>query len=197
MDKGREFALELADLLKSECGVHRKIITSGNPQANSMIERCHQTLANVICTWQMRDKHDLDPEFGWSGMLAACRKAVNSAVHTTSPATPSQLALGWDALLNVSFEADWQHIEERKQKLITQNDARENATRVPHACNVGDVMTVNTCKQRKHGHDPNLGPCRTTQAHDNGAVQLVKVADDNGGAVCETWNIRNINLRRT
>jgi len=68
MDKEREFALEVADLLKSECGMHHKIITSRNPEANSMIERCHQTLANMIRTWQIRDKHDLDPEFGWSGV---------------------------------------------------------------------------------------------------------------------------------
>jgi len=130
VDKGREFALAVADLLKSKCGVHRKIITSRNPQANSMIEWCHQTLANMICTRQIRDKHDLDPEFGWPGMLAACRKAMNSTVHATSRATPSQLAFGRDALLNVSFEADWQCIEEQKQKLITQNNKRENATRV-------------------------------------------------------------------
>jgi len=162
-----------------------------------MIERCHQTLANMIRTRQTKDKNDLDPEFGWSGMLAACRKAVNSALHATSCATPSQLAFGWDAPLNVSFEADWQHIKEQKQKLITQNDKHENAARVPHQCDVGDIVTVNTGKKRKRGHDPNLGPCRTTQAHVNGTVQLVKVTDDNGGAVCETWNIRNINPRRT
>ena len=146
MDKGREFALEVADLLKSKHGVHRKIVTSRNAQANPMTEKCHQTLANMIRTQQIRDKHDLDPEFGWSGVLAACRKAVNSTVHTTSRATPSQQAFGWDALLNVSFEADWQHIEEQKQKLITQNNQRENATRIPHACNVGGIVTVDTSK---------------------------------------------------
>ena len=58
-------------------------------------------------------------------------------------------------------------------------------------------MTVNTGKQPKHGHDPNLGPYRITQVYDNGTVQLVKVADDNGGAVDETWNIQNVNPRRT
>jgi len=197
MGKGREFALEVADLFKSEYGIHRKIITSRNPQANSMIERCHQTLANMICTWQIRDKHDLDPEFGWSGVLAACRKAINSTVHTTSHATPSQLVLGCNALLNVSFKANWQYTKEQKQKLITQNNKRENATRIPHAYNVGDIVTVDTGKQRNPGHDPNLGPYRITQVYDNGTVQLVKVADDNGGAVYETWNIRNVNPRRT
>jgi len=197
MDKGREFALEVADLLKSEHGIHRKTITSRNPQANSMIEQCHQTLANMIRTRQIRDKHDLDPEFGWSGVLAACRKAMNSTVHTTSRATPSQLVFGRNALLNVSFEANWQHIKEQKQKLITQNNKCENATRIPHQCNVGDIVTADTGKQHKHGHNPNLGPCWITQSHDNGAVQLVKVADDNGGPVYETWNIRNVNPRRT
>jgi len=197
MDKAREFALEVADLLKSQYGIHCEIITSQNSRANSMIERCHQTLANMICTRQIKDKHDLDPEFGWSSMLAACRKAMNSTVHTTSRATPSQLVFGRDALLNVSFEADWQYIKERKQKLITQNNKRENATRIPHQYNVGDIVTVNTGKQRKHGPDPNLGPYWITQVYDTGAVQLVKVTDDNGGAVYETWNIRNVNPCRT
>jgi len=66
MDKGTEFALETADLLKSECGVHHKIIVSRKPQGNSMIERCHQTLANMLGARQTREKHNLDPEFGWS-----------------------------------------------------------------------------------------------------------------------------------
>jgi len=197
MDNGREFAPEVADLLVSECGTHRKIVASGNPQANSMTEWCHQTLANMIRTRQMRDKNDLDPEFGWSSELAACRKAMNSAVHTTSRAAPSQLVFGCDAPLDVSHKADWLHIEEQKKKLVTQNNKRENAARVPHACNVGDIVTFNTGKQRKHGHDPNLGPHRTTQAHGNGTVQLVKVACDNGGAPNETWNILNVNPRRT
>jgi len=197
MDKGTEFALETADLLKSERGVHRKIIASRKPQVNSMIEQCHQTLANMLGARQTREKRNLDPEFGWSGVLAACRKAVNSAVHTTSLATPSQLVFGRNALLDVSFEANWQHIKELKQKLVTQNNKREKTTQIRHQCNVGDVVTVDTGKQRKHGHDPNLGPCRTTQAHDNGTVQLINVADDNGRAVCETWNIRNVNPRRT
>jgi len=122
---------------------------------------------------------------------------VNSAVHTASLATRSQLVFGRNALLDVSFEANWQHVKERKQKLVTQNNKRENTTRIPHKCNVGDVVMFHTGKQRKRGHDPNLGPCWTTHAHDNGTVQLIKVADDNGRAICETWNIRNVNPRRT
>jgi len=67
--------------------------------------------------------------FGFEGILAACRKAVNSTVHTTAHATPSQLVFGRDAMLNATFQADWQFIRERKQRLIIQNNKRENAKR--------------------------------------------------------------------
>ena len=38
VDKGKEFAGEVSDTLTNECGIHRKFVTSWNPQANSMIE---------------------------------------------------------------------------------------------------------------------------------------------------------------
>jgi len=110
MDKGSEFAAEVRDTLKNECGFVRKIITSRNPQSNSMIERCHKTLHNMIRSAQTMDKRDLDKFFGFQGVLAACRKAMNSTVHTTSRATPTQLVFGHDAMLNASFQADWQLI---------------------------------------------------------------------------------------
>jgi len=48
VDKGREFAREVSETLQNEHGVKRKIVTSRNPQSNSMIERCHITLHNMI-----------------------------------------------------------------------------------------------------------------------------------------------------
>ena len=70
-------------------------------------------------------KADLDKHFGFSGILAAIRHAVNALVHTTTRATPSQLVFGRDKLLNVNFVADWQCIKDRKQRLILQNNKRE------------------------------------------------------------------------
>jgi len=114
-------------------------------------------------------------------------------VHTTARATPTQLVFGRDAMLNATFQADWQFIKERKQRLIIQNNKRENAKGKPHTHNVGNVVVVKAGKGRKHGS--NLDPMRITQAYDNGTVKLVKVADNNGGAVSQTWNIRNIEPR--
>ena len=99
-------------------------------------------------------------------------------------------------MLNASFEADWQFIRERKQRLIVQNNKRENAKWVPHTCSVGDTAVVKAGMQSKHGHAPYLGPMRITQVCDKGAVKLVKVANNNGGAVSQTWNIWNIEPRK-
>ena len=87
-----------------------------------MIERCHKTLHNMIRSLGIKDKNDLDPIFGLKGILAACCKAMNATVHTTSRAMPTQLVIGHNVILNVSFKADWQFIKERKQKLIIQNN---------------------------------------------------------------------------
>jgi len=104
---------------------------------------------------------------------------------------------GRDAMLNATFQADWQFIKERKQRLIIQNNKRENAKQKPHAHNAGDVAAVKAGKGRKHGSNPHLGPMRIAQVHDNGTVKLVKVTDNNGGAVSQTWNIRNVEPRMT
>jgi len=56
MDEGREFAREVSETLQNECGVKWKIVASRNPQSNSMIERCHKTLHNMIHSAQIKEK---------------------------------------------------------------------------------------------------------------------------------------------
>jgi len=111
LDKGKEFAREVSETLKNKHGVKRKIITSRNPQVNSMVERCHKTIHNMIRSAQIKDKRDLDSFLGFKGVVAACWKAMNSAVHTTARAMPAQLVFARDAMLNASFQADWQFIK--------------------------------------------------------------------------------------
>ena len=79
----------------------------------------------MICTRAISGKADLDKD-GWTGVLSTIRDAVRSLVHTTTRAMPTQLVFGRDAFLNILFEADWQYIKDRKQKLILQNNKREN-----------------------------------------------------------------------
>ena len=196
MDQGGEFAAEVSKALKEEHGINRKITTSRNPQANSIVERVHQVVGNVIRTRAIKGKADLleqalDPNRPWDGVLAAVRHAVNATVHTTSRATPTQLVFGRDALLNVSFEADWQYVKDRKQQRILHNNRRENATRAEHTYKVGDQVMVRLDPSRKLDGARFAGPYAAHQVHDNGTVRLSRVAD-NGGAVYQTWNIRNV-----
>jgi len=114
---------------------------------------------------------------------------MSSTVHTTARATPTQLVFGREAMLNASFQADWQFIKERKQRLIIQNNKCENAKRKPHKYNVGDAVVVKAVAGRKYGSNPYLNPMRITQVNDNSSAKLIKVADNNGKAVSQTWNI--------
>ena len=190
MDRGSEFAAEVSAALKNEYGIKRKLITTRNPQANSIIERIHQVVGNMIRTRDIRGADDLDPDFPWMGVLSAVRQAVRSLVHTTTRATPTQLVFGRDALLNISFEADWQYIKERKQHRILQNNKAENAKRRPHTYQPNDQVMVQEDPHRKLEGARYSGPYTVTQVNDNGTVQLSKAT--NGGAVLSTWNIRNV-----
>jgi hypothetical protein len=196
MDQGGEFAAEVSKALREEYGINRKITTSRNPQANSIVERVHQVVGNMIRTRAIKGKADLleqalDPNRPWDGVLSAVRHAVNATVHATSRATPTQLVFGRDALLNVSFEADWQYVKDRKQQRILHNNRRENATRAEHTYKVGDQVMVRLDPSRKLDGARFTGPYAAHQVHDNGTVRLSRVAD-NGGAVYQTWNIRNV-----
>jgi transposase InsO family protein len=190
MDRGREFMGEVRDMLKDDYGIVRKPITTRNPQANAMVERAHQTIHNLIRSQQIRGKSDLVGG-DWSGLLSAVGFAMRATVHATARATPSQLVFGRDAMLNVGFEADWQYIKERKQRLIVQNNKRENATRLPHVYSVGDQVLVATDPNRKHGEDRYKGPFEVTAVNDNGTLTL-RQDTPRGGAVLQTWNLRNI-----
>ena len=116
---------------------------------------------------------------------------MRATVHTTSRATPSQLVFNRDAMHNVGFRADWKYIKDRKQKLILQNNTRENKTRRPHTYAVGDKVLVQQDPNQKHGKDPYKGPYEIVQVYDNGTVKL-RQGTNNGGAVTQTWNIRAI-----
>lgn len=75
--------------------------------------------------------------------------------------------------------------------MIQKNNDRENRTRRPHDYAVGDKVMVLASKTRKHGSDQYLGPQTVDAVYDNGTVRLRRDTA-NGGAVYQTWNIRNI-----
>ena len=101
---------------------------------------------------------------------------------------------GRDALLNVSFEADWETIRKRKQRLINYNNARKNVTRRKYTYTVGQQVDIRLQPNRKAGEDHFKGPYTVTRVNENGTVELTKAT--NNGAVSQTWNIRNVEPRK-
>ena len=190
MDRGREFRAEVEKLLKDEYGIRRKLISTRNPQANSMVERAHQTIHNLLATQGIKSREDL-PNGTWDGILSAVRFTMRATIHTTTRATPAQLVFGRDAIHNTRFEANWQFIKERRRNVIQQNNDRENAKRTPHTYKVGNTVMIEQYQHRKYGQPKYNGPYVVDTVNDNGTVRL-RHATANGGTVYQTWNARNI-----
>ena len=61
MDRGTEFMAEFSDMIQNEYGIKRKLISTQNPQANSVSERVHQVIGNMLRTFEVQ-KQELDQE---------------------------------------------------------------------------------------------------------------------------------------
>ena len=109
-------------------------------------------------------------------------------MHTTMQATPMQLVFGRDVILNIQFEADWEYIKNRKQKLINYNNKRENSKRVPYTYQVNQLvmLDVTGTTKSKYAKNPYQGPYKVLQVNDNATVVLAI------RPLIDTVNIRNV-----
>ena len=111
---------------------------------------------------------------------------MRSTVHTTLQATSMQLVFGRDAIMNLTFNANWQLIKQRKQMLINQNNAKENSKRIPHQYKPKDLVLVKNEQSTKFGKDAYNGPWTIQEVRNNGTVKIAK------GLVSDIYNICNI-----
>jgi hypothetical protein len=111
--------------------------------------------------------------------------AVRATYHTTLQASPMQLVFGRDAILNIKHVSNWEHIRERKQLRINENNKRENKSRREHNYSLGDKILVKARKHSKHELEFD-GPYEITQVNDNVTVRFQK------GIVNDVVNIRRI-----
>lgn len=70
-------------MVEKDYGIKHKIITMNYPQANYILERVHQTLENHVRAIEVHKNAHLEPQYLWSGVLAATDFAFRSAHHTT------------------------------------------------------------------------------------------------------------------
>ena len=168
----------------NDYGIKRKPIVVRNPQANAIVERIHQVIANMIRTFELESNY-LDEDDPWKGILSATAFAVRSTYHTTLKKTPGQLVFGRDMIFNVQHIANWEYIRQNKQKLIEKNNKAENAKRIEHSYKVGDPVLVKRGTENKY-ESPYRGPYNILKVNDNGTVCL------RVGAVEDNYNIRRL-----
>ena len=94
-------------------GIRGRPIASKNPQANSLCERMHQTVANSL-----RAMRQMNPPDGIQAAtqlvdtaLANCLFAVRSTVHSALQASPGSLAFSRNMILDIRMIADWTPIQ--------------------------------------------------------------------------------------
>ena len=184
-DNGSEFLREFADMIKDDYGIEKKGTTVRNPQANSILERIHQTLGNILRTFELH-KSEMNIGDPWDGVLAAAMFALRATYHTTLKATPSQLVFGRDAITNIMFEANWEEIKKQKQKRIHENNKKENSKRIEHEYKPNEKVLYQKTSMSKYKHNPWEGPYKIHSVYDNGTVLIQK------GAYLERVNIRLI-----
>ena len=184
-DRGSEFiGSEFQELLKEEYNIKTKPITVKNPQANSILERIHQVLGNMIRTFELEER-DIDENDPFSGILAAVAWATRSTYHTTLHTTTGQLVFGRDMVLNVTHLANWYDITKRKQEVINQNNKRENSKRIDYDFSVGEKVLIERHGARKIER-PYDGPYKIVRIHTNGTITIER------GAITERINIRRV-----
>ena len=190
LDQGTEFMKEFVQTIKGDYGIKMHPITKRNPQANSMVERCHQTIGNIIRTFT-EDFGELDEDEPWKGIIAAAKFACHATIHTTLNASPSQLVFGRDAILNTRFEANWETIRQRKQARIDYNNKRENAKRIAHTYRVNDKVMLRDKApdevDNKFGSPEWEGPYHIVEINkQQGTVRL------RNGSIIQKYNLRKI-----
>jgi hypothetical protein len=184
-DRGSKFmGHEFIKMVTKDYGIKKRPISVRNPQANAVLERVHQTIGNIARTFELENNY-LDETDPWAGILSATAFAIRSTYHTTLKASPGQLVFGRDMMFNIKHVANWHAIRANKQKLIHQNNERENANRIPHEYEVGDKVLLLRNQPNKYER-PYDGPYVIQKVLTNGTVHLKM------GAVTDTVNIRRL-----
>ena len=91
VDQGNESLVKLKIMIQADYGIKIKAITSRNPLANSIWERVHQTIGNIIRTLKVQAMllNDKNP---WDWILASTMFALCTIEHITKHHTQAQLA---------------------------------------------------------------------------------------------------------
>ena len=157
-------------------GISHTTSTSRNPQGNSIVERIHQAIGNVlritIASEDPKTMHEAKAVIDKTLATAmhACRCATNSTIGNH---TSGALAFHRDMFLNIPLIADIEALRRNRQVLIDKQLLKANAKRISHDYKVGDEVL----KKNHLGFSDKLkpafsGPFKILTVHTNGTVTI-------------------------
>ena len=162
--------------------------TTKNPQSNSICERMHQTVENILRTnlyssppRNMTQARDIVDQ-----ALSQAMHATRTTVMTTIGSTPGSLAFSRDMFLNIPLIADWQAIAKHREQRINEDLRRANLKRRQY-----DYCSGQKVLKRVH-HPTKLGvrtsgPYPIERVHVNGTLTILLRP-----GVTERINIRRV-----
>ena len=174
-DQGPEFGFEFQEMLRRH-GIKHSTSSSRNPQGNSMIERIHQAIGQVLRT-VVAAKNPKSVEDGKNVIqeclataMHACRCASNGTLGYHSAGA---LAFHRDMFLDIPILADMVSLQRNRQALVDKRLLRANARRIPHDYAVGDLVYKRNYLGLSDKLKPTLsGPYEILRVHTNGTVTL-------------------------
>ena len=104
-DRGTEFMAKFVKMCQNNNGLKSKPIKTRNPHSNEIIKRIHQTIGNIIRTFDVSNIVNNNP---WSVILSATMLFARTTYHTTIQASPLQLVFGRDAILDIKHVSNWE-----------------------------------------------------------------------------------------
>jgi hypothetical protein len=183
-DNGSEFKLHFESLCDSY-GLKRKPTTIKNPQANAILERIHGVFTDMLRTSNLDMQDTVDAEM-IDDFLVNAAWAIRSTYHTVLKSSPGAAVFGRDMLFDLPYIADWTAIGQRRQKLVDQSNARENARRIDFDYAVGQKVLLRKDGILRKAEVKYLGPFTITQVHTNGTIRIQR------GTMSERINIRRV-----
>ena len=150
-----------------------------NPAANSVSERMHQTMGNILRTLlhgrdsprNLVEANELIDE-----ALSICQHALRTSVHTTLGSSPGALVFNRDMFLNIPLLADWYAITTKREHVINENLWRMNKKRWRHDYMVGPKVLKLLVDRTKFG-ERTMCPYIIHHVHVNGAITIKRITE--------------------
>ena len=174
-DQGPEFAQEFTDMLEDN-GVSHSTSTSRNPQGNSIIERIHQSIGNVLrIVIEAEDpKTTSQAKRVIDKTLAICMRACRCASNGTLGGFASgSLAFKRDMYMDIPLVADIIVLQDHRQMLIDKRLLKANNARISHDYQINEEVLKKLHLGLSDKLKPSYaGPYRITKVHTNGTVTI-------------------------